>query len=84
MYYAGASGDDPSGSFRRSRAAGPGAPFAPSVQVGAPVAFLSARADPRWVGDYPGVFARGSALYMGYVVNASGEAHVAFAEATAR
>ncbi len=61
-----------------------GGPFAPSVAVSAPVAFLSARADPRWVGDYPGVFALGSALYMGYVVNAGGEAHVAFAKADAR
>jgi hypothetical protein len=82
VYYAGASGDDPDGSFRWSHAADPEAGFAPSVAVGAPIVFLQARADPRWVGDYPGVFTRGSDVYMGYAVNASGEAHAAFARAT--
>ncbi len=84
VYYAGASGDDPDGSFRRSRAGTPASGFAPSVAVSAdtPIAFLTARADPRWVGDYPGVTARGSDLFMGYVVNESGDAHVAFAKAT--
>jgi hypothetical protein len=82
VYYTGGSDDDPNGTFRRSRAADPASSFAPSVQVDAPITFLSARADPRWVGDYPGVFALGTDLYMGYVVNASGDAHVAFAKAT--
>ncbi len=79
VYYAGSSADDPAGSFRRSRAASPGSAFAPSVAVGAPIAFLQARDDPRWVGDYAGIFTLGGAAYLGYVVNASGDAHVAFA-----
>ncbi len=78
VYYAGASDDDAAGSFRWSRAADPATGFAPSVEILAPIAFLETRDDPRWVGDYPGVFTRGGEVYLGYVVNASGDAHVAF------
>ena len=82
-YYAGASDDDSGGSFRWSHAASPATGFAPSVAVGAPSVFLEDRDDPRWVGDYPGIFTRAGEVYLGYVVNASGDAHVAFSKAAA-
>jgi hypothetical protein len=81
VYYAGAADQDPDGSFRRSRAPSPAGGFAPSVVIDAPVVFLQARADPRWVGDYAGLFVQGGELYTAFAVNADGIAHVAFARA---
>ena len=84
VYYAGQDDLDPAGSYRRARqsATQPGNGFDPSVVVEAPVTFLQARDDQRWLGDYTGLFWRGGELYMSYVTNASGTAHIAFTRAT--
>lgn len=81
VYYAGQHDLDAAGSYRRARmvSGAPGNTFGPSVAVEAPVTFLQARNDPRWLGDYTGLSWRGGALYTSYVVNTSGASHVAFA-----
>jgi hypothetical protein len=83
VYYAGQMDEDPAGSYRRARIVSgePGNVFGPSVTVEAPVTFLQARDDQRWLGDYTGLFWRGGELYTSYVTNASGTAHIAFAKA---
>lgn len=85
VYYAGQMDEDPAGSYRRARIVSgePGNAFGPSVVVEAPVTFLQARDDQRWLGDYTGLFWRGGELFTSYVTNASGTAHIAFAKAAA-
>jgi hypothetical protein len=78
-YYAGQQDMDESGTFRRARApAGMG--FEPSIVVETPLDFLVSRTDPRWLGDYTGLYWRGGQLYMSYAVNGGGVSHIAFDE----
>jgi hypothetical protein len=79
-YYAGKTDMDMAGSFRRSRAAVPAMGFGPSVSVDAPLDFLTSRGDPRWLGDYTGIFARSGKLYLSYTVNDTAVSHVAFSK----
>jgi hypothetical protein len=81
VYYAGNFDEDPNGSYRRSRAASFGGGFAPSVPVEYPLTYLQARGDPRWLGDYTGIFVRAGKLYTTYTVNTSGISSVAFGTA---
>jgi hypothetical protein len=48
--------------------------------VESPLAYLQSRSDPRWLGDYTGLYTRNGKLYTSYVVNTSGTAQVAFAK----
>jgi hypothetical protein len=79
VYYAGAKDEDQAGSYRRARAAMPPA-FGPSSVVESPLVYLQSRSDPRWLGDYTGLYTRNGKLYTSYVVNTSGTAQVAFAK----
>jgi hypothetical protein len=79
VYYVGDLDQDGNGSFRRARAPFLGG-FSPALPVEAPVTFLQARSDQRWLGDYTGIFWRGGQAYTSYVVNTSGTSHVAFAK----
>jgi hypothetical protein len=81
-YYAGNFDNDTNGSFRRSRAASPAMGFGPSFVVDAPITFLQSRQTPAWLGDYTGLYARGTELYTSFAVNDTGASRIAFAKAT--
>jgi hypothetical protein len=83
-YYAGNFDMDTNGTFRRSRAAVPPTGFGPSVVVDAPITFLQSRQSPGWLGDYTGLYARGTEIYMSFAVNDTGVSHIAFAKAIAQ
>lgn len=77
-YYAGASDGDTKGSFRVARSTDGGKSFAPSLVVHQPITFLSSRADPKWLGDYSGLWWTRGHLYMAYANNQPSYAHTAF------
>jgi hypothetical protein len=79
VYYAGSESDpDPAGTLRLSSSTDEGASWSPSTIVKQPITFLSARNNAQWLGDYIGLFALGSRLYISYADNTTGFSHVHF------
>lgn len=74
-YYAGQFDEDPKGSFRVARTIASDS-FGPSESLFEPLTFLQSRTDPRWLGDYTGLFARDGKLYASFAINDTGVSHV--------
>jgi hypothetical protein len=81
VYYAGAKDGDTAGSYRLARSTDGGETWAPSAVLAAPITFLQARGDKKWLGDYTGVAWKGGALYTSFADNSGEASHVAFARA---
>jgi hypothetical protein len=75
-YVAGATAGDSKGTVRFTRTAG-GA-VSPSVLVDGPMLFDLSRVSQTWLGDYFGGVVHGSAFYLAYPNNSSGQDHIYF------
>ena len=76
--YRGAKENDPAGRVGRFRSTDGGKSFgAPIVELD-PMLFDASRATQTWVGDYSGLVADGTDIFMSYVTNATGKSHIAF------
>ncbi|MBK8255103.1 MAG: exo-alpha-sialidase [Polyangiaceae bacterium] len=77
VYYAGNQNEDTNGTFRRVRfKTGEVQPLSETVY--SPIIFTPDRAVPYWLGDYVGLYVRGTRMYTTYVVNETELSHVAF------
>lgn len=76
--YRGAKENDPSGRVERFRSTDGGKTFGPPVVELEPMLFDASRATATWIGDYSGLVAEGTDVFMSYVTNATGKSHIAF------
>ncbi len=81
-YYAGQQDEDPNGSLRLTRLLPGAATVEPSIVVHAPVTYLLARSDQRWLGDYTGITWKQGKLHVAYADNNDGITHIGYARIT--
>ena len=82
LTYRGARDDDPKGRVERLRSTDQGKTFGTPIVELDPLLFDPSRATPTWIGDYSGLVADGTNIFMSFVTNTSGKGHIAFRKAS--